>query len=103
MDVDGAWPTCIDFPIPEKTSEELEQERIDEYWRERYWRFKDNELARRKELLAEVNARINAELQEEREKLIRDFDNKAKVDGLEDLPVIPDCLMSKGQPGATRL
>lgn len=94
---------CIDFPIPEKTSEELEQERIDEYWRERYWRFKDNELARRKELLAEENARINAELQEEREKMIRDFDNKAKVDGLEDLPVIPDRLMGKGQPSATRL
>ena len=38
----------IDFPIPEPTPEEIEQMKIDKYWKDRYQRTKKRVLARRK-------------------------------------------------------
>ena len=38
----------IDFPIPEPTQEEIEQMKIDKYWKDRYQRTKKRVLARRK-------------------------------------------------------
>jgi hypothetical protein len=47
----------IEVPAPEPTPEELEQMKIDQYWKEKYRKFKDYELARRKKKLEERKAR----------------------------------------------
>ena len=80
----------VDFPEPEKTPEELEQEKVDEYWRDKYQRTKARESARRKKELAAENEIIDARLQEEREQMIRAFKDEVDAIGLEKMPVIPD-------------
>ena len=52
----------IDFPIPEPTQEEIEQMKIDKYWKDRYQRTKKRELARRKK---EHEALLAKEAEEE--------------------------------------
>ena len=52
----------IDFPIPEPTPEEIEQMKIDKYWKDRYQRTKKRELARRKK---EHEAWLEKEAEEE--------------------------------------
>ena len=47
----------VEIPAPEPTLEELEQMKIDQYWKERYWKNKDRELARRKKVSEERKAR----------------------------------------------
>ena len=47
----------VEIPAPEPTPEELEQMKIDQYWKERYWKNKDRELARRKKVSEERKAR----------------------------------------------
>ena len=47
----------VEIPAPEPTPEELEQMKIDQYWKEKYRKFKDYELARRKKKLEERKAR----------------------------------------------
>ncbi len=80
----------VDFPEPEKTPEELEQEKVDEYWRDKYQRTKARESARRKKELAAENEIIDARLREEREQLIKDFDNLVASEGLENMPIFPE-------------
>ena len=80
----------IDFPEPEKTPEELEQEKIDEYWRENYKRTKDRELARRKKEIAAENEIIDAKLEEERKQMIKEFDELVASEGLENMPIFPE-------------
>ena len=92
----------IDFPQPEKTAEELEQEKIDEYWRQKYQRTKEYELARRKKHIEKENERIEAEKQAEREKKIREFDEAVKTGELENMPVIPERLMTPGPHSSQR-
>ena len=47
----------IDIPAPEPTPEDLEQMKKDQYWKDKYRRFKDYELARRKKKLRERKAK----------------------------------------------
>ena len=54
----------IDFPIPEPTPEEIEQMKIDKYWKDRYQRTKKRVLARRKK---EHEAWLAKEAEEEAE------------------------------------
>lgn len=48
----------FDAPVEERepTAEELEQQRIKQYWKDRYWKVRDKELARRKRKKQEDNA-----------------------------------------------
>lgn len=86
----------VDFPAPEKTAEEHEQEKIDEYWRKKYQRTKEYELARRKKHIEKENERIEEEKKAERERKIREFDEAVKTGELENMPVIPARLMALG-------
>lgn len=81
---------AVDFPEPEKTPEEIEQEKIDEYWRDKYQRSKKRESARRKKKLAAENEIIDAKLQEEREKMLKEFDEQVASEGLENMPIFPE-------------
>lgn len=85
----------IDFPEPEKTPEELEQEKIDEYWREKYRRTRDYELARRKKLTKKKLVILDAEEKKERERMIREFDEAVKDEGLESMPLIPKRMLNE--------
>ena len=88
----------IDFPEPEKTPEELEQEKIDEYWREKYRRTRDYELARRKKITKKKLAILDAEEKKERERMIREFDETVEAEGLESMPLIPQRLSKETTP-----
>ena len=88
----------IDFPEPEKTPEELEQEKIDEYWREKYRRTRDYELARRKKITKKKLAILDAEEKKERERMIREFDKAVEAEGLESMPLIPQRLSKETKP-----
>ena len=79
----------VDFPEPEKTPEELEQEKVDEYWRDKYQRTKARESALRKKVIAAENEIIDAKLEEERKQLIKEFDNQVASEGLENMPIFP--------------
>ena len=48
----------FDAPVEERepTAEELEQQRIKQYWKDRYWKVRDKELARRKRKKQEDDA-----------------------------------------------
>lgn len=48
----------FDAPVEERepTAEELEQQRIKQYWKDRYWKVRDKELARRKRKKQEADA-----------------------------------------------
>lgn len=91
----------IDFPEPEKTPEELEQEKIDEYWREKYRRTRDYELARRKKITRKKLAILDAEEKKEREHMIREFDKTVETEGLESMPIIPQRLSNSIQTAKT--
>ena len=52
----------IEVPAPEPTPEEIEQMKIDQYWKEKYRKFRDYELARRKKQQEERKAREAEEL-----------------------------------------
>lgn len=87
---------CVEFPAPEKTAEEIEQEKIDKFWRDRYQRTKEYELARRKKQIAKANEILDAQEQAEKERMIQEFSNEVKTVGLENMPVIPERLMNTG-------
>ena len=56
----------IEVPAPDPTPEEIEQMKIKQYWKERYRKTKDRELARRKKQREELNARIDMENERKR-------------------------------------
>lgn len=80
----------IDFPEPEKTEEDLEQEKIDKYWRDKYWRTKDYEMARRKKEMEAADKIVQARLREERERTIKEFNAEVETSGIESMSVIPE-------------
>lgn len=82
----------IDFPQPEKTPEELRQEEIDKYWKDRYERNKDRELARRKRKLKEENEILDAAEVEERKLRIKEFNEDVEKGKLESMPIVPERL-----------
>ena len=79
----------IDFPEPEKVVDP-EQEKIDQYWKDRYWKHKDYELARRKKELEAASKVVDARLKAERERTIKELNEEIETSGLENLPVIPE-------------
>lgn len=79
----------IDIPEPKV---DPEQEKIDKYWRDRYQRNKERELARRKKVLAKENEKLQAEQQAEWDRKIQEFNDEVNIIGLENMPVIPDRL-----------
>ena len=83
----------IDFPEPEKTPEELEQEKVDAYWRDRYQRTREYELNRRKQKLKEENAVLEEQQREERKRVIQEFDELVAVEGVENMSIIPKLLV----------
>ena len=82
----------IDFPQPEKTPEELRQKEIDKYWKDRYERNKNRELARRKRKLKEENEILDAAEAEERKLRIKEFNEDVEKGKLESMPIIPERL-----------
>lgn len=78
----------VDIPQIEEPKDP-EQEKIDKYWKDRYWNNKDRELARRKKVLAAENERIDAELQEKREQMIQELKEEIEAVGIKNIPVIP--------------
>lgn len=87
----------IDFPAPEKTPEELEKEKIDEFWRAKYRRTRDYELARRKKKFEETLAVIEEKEHEKREQIIQEFNETVESEGLESMPIIPERLRRETQ------
>lgn len=87
---------CVEFPAPEKTAEELKQEEIDKFWRDKYQRTREYELARRKKQIAKANEILDAQEEAEKERMIQEFSNEVKRVELENMPVIPERLMNTG-------
>lgn len=87
----------ISIPDPEKTQAEIEQEKIDQYWRDRYQKTKDYELARRKKKLEKADQIIEAEIEADRKKKIEEFYDEVENIGIENIPVIPERLMERGR------
>ena len=85
----------IDFLEPEEINPE--QEAIDKYWRDKYWRTKEYELNRRKKETAEANKVIEAKEKAERERIIEELNAEIEALGIENMPVIPERLMSNSQ------
>ena len=85
----------IDFLEPEEI--DPEQEAIDKYWRDKYWRTKEYELNRRKKETAESNKVIEAKEKAERERIIEELNAEIEALGIENMPVIPERLMSNSQ------
>ncbi|NLT10627.1 MAG: DUF4368 domain-containing protein [Ruminococcus sp.] len=83
----------IDFPEPEP---DYEQEKIDEYWRDRYRRSKERELARRKKVLAEENIILDAKHQAEWERKLQEYKDEIDTVGPENMSVIPALLETAG-------
>lgn len=80
----------LELPEPVK---DPEQEKIDEYWRNRYWRNKEREMARRKKELVAASKEIDALEQAEKERMIQEFREEVNAVGAENMPVIPERLM----------
>jgi len=79
----------IEVPQPEPTPEEIEQAKIDEFWRDKYARTKDKELARRKKQKAKNDAIREKEEAEKKQKEIEMHRQEIAEIGAENLPVIP--------------
>lgn len=86
----------IDFPKIEEPKDP-EQEKIDQYWRDRYQRNKNRELARRKVVLAAANEKIDAELKAKRERKIQEYKEEIEAVGIENLSIIPEALRTSTQ------
>jgi len=80
----------IEISEPEKSPE---QEKIDQYWREKYQRRREYELNLRKKNLRAADAIVRVKEEKEKQRLIDEFNNDVKTGGLERMPVIPERLM----------
>ena len=79
----------LELPEPEK---DPEQEKIDKYWRDRYWSRREYELNRRKKELVAANNVIQEEKKVERDRIIQKFNIEVDAVGAENMSVIPERL-----------
>lgn len=88
----------VKVPQPEPTPEEIEQAKIDKYWKDKYWRTKDKELARRKRQKAKLDAeRLQIEKSQKQAEIDR-HRKEIKEIGAENLPVIPAKISNAATP-----
>ena len=84
----------IDLPEREEVVDP-EQERITQYWRDRYQRTKDYEASRRKRINACIAKQVEADRKADRERIIREFDEEVEVMGVENMPIVPAGMRSE--------
>jgi len=89
----------IEVPQPEPTPEEIEQAKIDKYWKDRYQRTKEKELARRKKQTAKITAIREKEEAEQKQKEIENHRKEIAKIGAENLPVIPAKISNRAERG----
>ena len=78
----------IDLPKTEDVIDP-EQERIKQYWKDRYQRTKDYESARRKKINTCIAEQVEANKKASRERIIRQFNEEADAIGVENMSVVP--------------
>lgn len=88
----------VKVPQPEPTPEEIEQAKIDKYWKDKYWRTKDKELARRKRQKVKLDAeRLQIEKAQKHAEIERHRKDIKEI-GAENLPVIPAKISNAATP-----
>ena len=72
----------FDAPVEERepTAEELEQQRIKQYWKDRYWKVRDKELARRKRKKQEADAQRAKNFPAEHEQRVSEILDEVRRD-----------------------